>query len=157
MPRRAGRVIKRAVPPDAKYNNATVAKFINKVMLAGQKATAEGIVYGAMELAGQQLNTEPAEVLEKAIGNATPLVRVKPRRVGGATYQVPIEVDRDVGISLAMRWIVTAARKRGGKSMKEKLAAELVDIIEGRGATVKRRDDTNRMAEANKAFAHYRW
>jgi len=157
MPRRAGKVVKRIVPPDAKYNSTTVAKFINGLMLRGQKTTAERIVYDAIELASQQLNSDPAELLEQAIGNATPLLRVKPRRVGGATYQVPVEVDKDRGRSIAMRWLIASARARSGKSMKEKLAAELVDSTQSRGATIKKRDDAHRMAEANRAFAHYRW
>ncbi|MCK4387740.1 MAG: 30S ribosomal protein S7 [Dehalococcoidia bacterium] len=157
MPRRAGKVIKRIVPPDAKYNSTTVAKFINRLMLRGQKTTAERIVYDAVELASQQLNSDPAELLEQAIGNATPLLMVKPRRVGGATYQVPVEVEKDRGRSIATRWLIDSARSRTGKSMKEKLAAELIDIIQGRGATIKRREDAHRMAEANKAFVHYRW
>lgn len=157
MPRRAKKVVKRIMPPDAKYNSTTVAKFINRVMLRGQKATAGRIVYDAIQLASQQLNSDPGELLEQAIGNATPLLMVKPRRVGGATYQVPMEVERDRGRSIAIRWLIASARGRSGKSMKEKLAAELVDTIQGRGATIKRRDDIHKMAEANKAFVHYRW
>lgn len=157
MPRRAKKVAKRIAPPDAKYNSTTVAKFTNKVMLRGQKATAERIVYDAMQLASEQLNSEPVELLEQAIGNATPLLMVKPRRVGGATYQVPVEVEKGRGRSIAIRWLIGSARRRSGKSMKEKLAAELVDTIQGRGATIKRRDDIHKMAEANKAFVHYRW
>lgn len=157
MPRRSRKVVKRVVPPDAKYNSTTVAKFINRLMLRGQKTTAERIVYDAVELASQQLNNDPAELLEQAIGNATPLLMVKPRRVGGATYQVPVEVEKDRGRSIATRWLIASARSRTGKSMKEKLAAELIDTIQGRGATIKRREDAHRMAEANKAFVHYRW
>jgi small subunit ribosomal protein S7 len=145
------------VSPDAKYNSTTVAKFINRLMLRGQKTTAERIVYDAMELAGRQLSGDPAELLEQAIGNATPLLMVKPRRVGGATYQVPVEVEQDRGRSIAVRWLIASARARTGKSMKEKLAAEMVDTVQGRGATIKRREDAHRMAEANKAFVHYRW
>lgn len=157
MPRRAKRVVKRVVSPDAKYGSLTIANFINKIMLRGQKATAERIIYGAIQLASQRLDSDPVEVLEQAIGNATPLLIVKPRRVGGATYQVPVEVERDRGHSLAMRWIVASARARNGKSMAEKLAAELIDAAQGQGATIKRRDNVHRMAEANRAFAHYRW
>ena len=157
MPRSGRKVVKRVVPPDAKYNSTTVAKFINRLMLRGQKTTAERIVYHAVELASQQLNSDPAELLEQAIGNATPLLMVKPRRVGGATYQVPVEVEKERGRSIATRWLIDSARSRTGKSMKEKLAAELIDIIQGRGATIKRREDAHRMAEANKAFVHYRW
>ena len=157
MPRRAKKVVKRIPPPDAKYNSITVAKFVNKLMLRGQRATAERIVYNALQLTAQQVNSNPEEALEQAIKNAMPLLMVKSRRVGGATYQVPVEVAEDRGRSLAMRWLVTSARARGGKSMVEKLANELVDAIQGRGATIKKRDDLHKMAEANKAFVHYRW
>ena len=157
MPRRAKKVVKRTVPPDAKYGSVTVAKFINKVMLRGQKTTAERIVYEALQVASQQVNNEPVEVLAQAIRNATPLLMVKPRRVGGATYQVPIEVEPKRGQTLAIRWLLSSARSRGGKSMGEKLAAELVDAAQGQGVTIKRRSDVHKMAEANKAFAHYRW
>jgi small subunit ribosomal protein S7 len=157
MPRRAKRVAKRIISPDAKYGNVSVTSFINKIMLRGQKATAELITYNAMQLASQRLGNDPVEVLEQAIKDATPLLMVKPRRVGGATYQIPVEVEKDRGRSLAMRWIITSARARSRKSMTEKLASELVDIIQGQGATIKRRDNVHRMAEANRAFAHYRW
>jgi len=143
--------------PDAKYGSVDVTKFVNKVMLAGKKSTATRIVYGAMEMASQQAEAEPVEVLSKAIESATPLIRVKPRRVGGATYQVPMEVDKKVGRALAMRWLIVAARARSGKSMEEKLAAELADAVQGRGAAVRRREEIHRMADANKAFVHYRW
>ncbi len=157
MSRKARKVVKRIPAPDAKYNSPLVAKFINRIMMRGQKATAEGIVYEAIQLAGQRSGSEPQEVLEKAIVSATPQLMVKPRRVGGATYQVPIEVEKIRGNALAMRWIIASARKRAGKSMAEKLSAELSDIIQGQGMTIKRRDDVHRMAEANKAFVHYRW
>lgn len=157
MPRRAKRVVKRIISPDAKYGNISVTSFINKIMLRGQKATGERITYNALQLASQRLGNDPIEVLEQAIRDATPLLMVKPRRVGGATYQIPVEVEKDRGRSLAMRWIITSARARSGKSMAEKLASELVDIIQGQGATIKRRDNAHRMAEANRAFAHYRW
>ena len=157
MPRRAKRVNKHVVLPDAKYGSVDVAKFVNRVMLRGEKATAESIVYGAMELAAQQASIEPVEVLEKAVDSATPLIRVKPRRVGGATYQVPMEVDRRIGRALAMRWLITAARTRSGKSMAEKLAAELVDAVQGKGSAVRKREEIHRMADANRAFVHYRW
>ena len=149
--------MKRVAPPDAKHGSLIVAKFINGVMLRGQKATAERIVYEALQLASQQLNTAPEEALEQAVKNATPLLMVKPRRVGGATYQIPIEVQSDRGRSLAMKWLINSARARSGKSMMEKLATELIDAIQGRGGTIKKRDDIHRMAEANKAFVHYRW
>jgi small subunit ribosomal protein S7 len=156
MPRRA-RVLKRQTPPDPQYGNVTVAILINKIMSDGRKATAERIVYDALNLVNKQLGTDPLEVLDQALKNATPLLRVKSRRVGGATYQVPVEVEAERGLSLAMRWLISYARGRGGKSMAEKLAAEIVDASQGQGATIKKRQDTHKMAEANKAFAHYRW
>jgi small subunit ribosomal protein S7 len=156
MPRRA-RATKREIFPDAKYSNETVARLINKVMMMGKKSTAEKIVYGAIDIMGQGRTKEPVTVLEQAIKNATPQLEVKPRRVGGATYQVPIEVRPDRGLSLALRWLVASARARGGKSMAEKLAAELSDAAQGQGVTIKKREDTHKMAEANRAFAHYRW
>jgi small subunit ribosomal protein S7 len=157
MPRGAREVEKRIPPPDAKYNSITVAKFINRLMLRGQKATAERVVYNALQLTAQQVNSNPEEALEQAIKNVAPLLMVKSRRVGGATYQVPMEVGEDRGRTLAMRWLIASARTRSGKSMEEKLASELVDAVNGRGAAIKKRDDLHKMAEANKAFAHYRW
>jgi len=157
MPRRARKGLKRIVPPDAKYNSIIVAKFINRLMQRGQKPTAERVVYSALQITAQQVNSNPEEALEQAIRNATPLLMVKSRRVGGATYQVPLEVEEDRGRSLAIRWLITSARARSGKSMEEKLASELVDAIHGRGPTIKKRDDMHKMADANKAFAHYRW
>ena len=157
MPRGTKKIIRRIPPPDARYNSVTVAKFINRLMLRGQKATAERIVYNALQRAAQQMNTSPDDALERAIRNATPLLMVKSRRVGGATYQVPMEVPEDRGRALAMRWLIASARARGGRSMEEKLASEIVDAIQGRGATIKKREDLHKMAEANKAFAHYRW
>jgi len=157
MPRGARKVVKRVPSPDAKYNSITVAKFINRLMLRGQKATAERIVYNALQLTAQQVNSDPEEALERAIRNAAPLLMVKSRRVGGATYQVPMEVGEDRGRTLAMRWLIASARARNGKSMEEKLASELVDAVNGRGTAIKKRDDLHKMAEANKAFAHYRW
>ena len=157
MPRGTKKIIRRIPPPDARYNSITVAKFINRLMLRGQKATAERIVYNALQRAAQQMNTSPDDALERAIRNATPLLMVKSRRVGGATYQVPMEVPEDRGRALAMRWLIASARARGGRSMEEKLASEIVDAIQGRGATIKKREDLHKMAEANKAFAHYRW
>ena len=156
MPRR-GQVIKRETPPDAKYHNVLVARLINKVMMNGKKSTAEMIVYGALEIMERQERRDPVSISEQAIRNATPLLQVKPRRVGGATYQVPVEVHPDRGLFLAIRWLVSSARARTGKSMAEKLATELSDAAKGQGATVKKREDTHRMAEANRAFAHYRW
>jgi len=157
MSRRA-RVLKRPkVSPDAKHQSIVVAKLINKVMLNGKKSTAERIVYGALDIIEQQGSKSPLSDMELAIRNATPQLKVKSRRVGGATYQVPIEVTSEIGLSLALRWLVDSARARSGKSMAEKLAAELADASKGQGVTVKKRDDTHRMAEANRAFAHYRW
>jgi len=126
-------------------------------MLRGQKATAERVVYNALQRTADQVNSEPAEALEQAIKNVAPLLMVKSRRVGGATYQVPTEVVEEKGRALAMKWLITSARGRSGKSMEEKLASELVDAVNGRGAAIKKRDDIHKMAEANKAFAHYRW
>jgi len=157
MPRRAKRVKKHVIVPDARYGSVDVAKFVNKIMLQGKKSTASRIVYGAMDVAARQAEAEPVELLAKAIESATPLIRVKPRRVGGATYQVPMEVDKKIGRALAMRWIILAARARSGKSMEEKLAAELVDAVQGRGSAVRKREEIHRMADANKAFVHYRW
>ncbi|MBE0430876.1 MAG: 30S ribosomal protein S7 [Dehalococcoidia bacterium] len=157
MPRDPRKVVKRIPPPDAKHNSVTVAKFINRLMVRGQKATAEHIVYNALQIAGQQVNSSPDEALERAIRNVTPLLMVKSRRVGGATYQVPMEVAEERGRALAMRWLIASARSRSGKAMEEKLASELVDAVNGRGAAIKKREDLHRMAEANKAFAHYRW
>ena len=156
MPRRA-RASKRQIPPDAKYKNELVARLINKVMLCGKKSIAEKTVYGALDIMEQQEHRASITVLEQAVRNVTPLLEVKPRRVGGATYQVPVEVRPDRGLSLAVRWIVKSARARTGKSMAEKLAAELSDASRGEGVTVKKREDTHKMAEANRAFAHYRW
>jgi len=156
MPRR-GKVVKREVPPDTKYGSLLVARVINKVMKWGKKRKAERIVYTALELASGQISRAPADTLEQAIKNATPLLQVKPRRVAGATYQVPVEVKGDRGTSLAIRWLLNSARARSGKSMAEKLAAEIVDAARGQGTTIKKREDTHKMAEANRAFAHFRW
>jgi small subunit ribosomal protein S7 len=156
MPRRA-RAEKREVTPDAKFRSTTVARLIAKMMMNGKKRTAEGIVYDALELLEQRVSKDPVAALEQAIRNATPLLQVKPRRVGGATYQVPVEVQPDRGLFLALSWLVKSARARKGKTMRERLADELAEAFQGQGATIKRREDTHRMAEANRAFAHYRW
>ena len=156
MPRR-GRVIKREIYPDAKYHNVTVSRLVSKVMIQGRKGTAEGIVYDALQIMEQQERKDPVNILEQAVKNATPLLEVKPRRVGGATYQVPVEVRPDRGLSLAIRWLIKSAKARTGKSMADKLAAELSDAYKGQGVTIKKRVDTHKMAEANRAFAHYRW
>ncbi len=154
MPRRA-KVQRRELVPDARYSSETVARFINKVMQRGKKGLAERIVYGAMETIQERTGREPLEVFEQALYNATPVIEVKPRRVGGATYQVPVQIEDTRRQSLAMRWLLMSARSRAGKSMEEKLANELLDAFNNTGATVKRREDTHRMAEANKAFSHY--
>ena len=156
MPRRAA-VKKREVIPDAKYNNITVSKLVNKVMLNGKKTTAEQIVYQSLEIIEKSEGKEPVSILEAAVRNTTPLLEVKPRRVGGATYQVPVEVRPGRNIALAIRWLLKSTRARTGKSMAEKLASELIDASKGQGAAVKKREDTHKMAEANRAFAHYRW
>ncbi len=147
----------RETPPDAKFGNTLVGVFINKLMSKGKKSTAEAIMYNAMDLIENQSRRPGVEIFEQAVRNATPILEVKPRRVGGATYQVPVEIKGDRRLSLAVRWLISASRSRTGKSMAEKLAAELLDAAHGTGATIKKREDTHRMAEANKAFAHYRW
>jgi small subunit ribosomal protein S7 len=154
---RRSRAEKRETPPDSKYNNVLVSKVINRVMTRGKKSTAERVVYGALDIIGQGEPRTPATVLEQAVRNACPQLEVKSRRIGGATYQVPIEVRPDRSLSLGLRWLVASARARQGKSMAEKLAGELSDAAKGQGTTIKKRDDTHRMAEANRAFAHYRW
>ena len=156
MSRRAS-FSKREVLPDAKYNSVTITRLLNRVMLDGKKYAAEQIVYGALEIIGNKDGKNPLEITEKAIKNATPILEVKARRVGGATYQVPVEVRSDRALSLALRWIVKYARARGGKSTAEKLAAEILDCYAEQGATIKKREETHKMAEANRAFAHYRW
>ncbi len=156
MPRRSS-AVKRPVPPDPKYGSYVLSRIIRKVMLDGKKATAERIVYDALSIVEEKLKTEPMEVLEKALQNTTPLLQVKARRVGGATYQVPVEVKPERGQFMAIGWLVGFARARSGRSMAEKLATELIDAAQGEGSTVKKRQDTHKMAEANRAFAHYRW
>ncbi|MCD6555097.1 MAG: 30S ribosomal protein S7 [Chloroflexi bacterium] len=156
MPRRY-RPPKRKIEPDIKYNSVIVAKFINRLMKGGKKSQAARILYDAFDIIEARMHRNPLDVFEQAIKNATPILEVKPRRVGGATYQVPVEVPPDRQLSLAMRWLTQSARNRPGKSMAEKLANELIDAAQGTGATIKKREDTHKMAEANKAFAHYRW
>ncbi len=143
--------------PDAKYGNRTLAMLMNKMLQRGKKSTAERIVYGALEQIAEREHKDPVEVFELAVRNATPVVEVKPRRVGGATYQVPVDIRAERRMALALRWLVTAARARRGRSMADRLAAELTDAANNQGATVKRKEDTHRMAEANRAFVHYRW
>lgn len=154
---RRGRAPRRPVAPDAKYQSVEVAKFINRLMQRGKKSTAERIMYQALDLVAAQTRRDALEVFEQALRNATPLLEVRPRRVGGATYQVPMEVRPERRTSLSMRWLVQAARNRRGRSMAEKLAAEIMDAANNQGAAAKRKDDLHRMAEANRAFVHYRW
>lgn len=156
MPRRA-RVVRRPTAPDPVYGNRHAGKFINNLMYRGKKSLSERIFYAALEIVGDRARKNPIEVFEQALRNATPVLEVKPRRVGGSTYQVPVEIKGDRRQALAMRWLLQSARKRPGKSMAEKLAAELLDTANGVGTTIKKKDDTHRMAEANRAFAHYRW
>lgn len=156
MPRR-GHVPKRVAKPDPIYNSDLVTKFIGKIMLDGKKSVAERIMYSAMDIIKEKTGNDPREVMEKAMNNAMPQVEVKPRRVGGATYQVPVEVRPDRKTALGIRWLVNYSRDRGEKTMAERLAGELMDAANGQGSAVKKREDTHRMAEANKAFAHYRW
>jgi small subunit ribosomal protein S7 len=148
--------VKRPVVPDAKFNNEHVTMFVNRMMYGGKKSTALGVMYEALDLVAERTKKDPIEVFETALRNVQPTVEVKPRRVGGSTYQVPVEVRSYRGITLAMRWIIQNARKRSGKSMAQKLSAELIDASTGQGASVKRKDETHRMAEANRAFAHFR-
>ncbi len=156
MPRK-GSVPKRELMPDAVYNSVVATKFIQNSLKRGKKTASESIFYGAMDVVKTRAKKEPMEVLQAALKNVSPLVEVKPRRVGGATYQVPVEVKPDRGSSLAVRWILENSAKRSGKSMIEKLSGEILDAANGTGASVKKREDVHKMAEANKAFAHYRW
>ncbi len=156
MPRK-GSVPRRSVQPDMVFGSPTVTRLINKVMTRGKKSLAERIVYRALEVVKEKGAKEPVKVLDQALHNIMPVLEVRPRRVGGATYQVPVEVRPERRISLGMRWLVQYARQRSGKTMREKLAAEILDASNSTGAAVKRREDTHKMAEANKAFAHYRW
>jgi small subunit ribosomal protein S7 len=156
MPRK-GAVSHRVTGPDPVYANPTVTRLVNKVMTRGKKSLAERIVYGALDAVKEKSAKEAAKVLEQALHNVMPVLEVRPRRVGGATYQVPVEVRPERRISLGMRWLVQYARQRPGKTMRDKLAAEILDASNSTGGAVKRREDTHKMAEANKAFAHYRW
>lgn len=148
---------RREILPDPKFGSQLLTKFINMVMVDGKKSVAEGILYGALDTVAEKKGGDPMEALETALENVRPVVEVKSRRVGGATYQVPVEVRPVRRDSLAMRWIIEAARKRSEKSMAQRLAGELLDAVDQRGSAVKKREDTHRMAEANKAFSHYRW
>jgi small subunit ribosomal protein S7 len=156
MPRRF-RPESRQVEPDLRYNNEHVSMFVNRLMKNGKKSTALRIIYDSFDVIEERTKQPAVEVFEQALRNAMPQIEVRPRRVGGSTYQVPIEVPPYRRITLSMRWLLSAARSRGGRSMSEKLAAEFMDAAKGQGAAVKRRDDTHRMAEANRAFAHYRF
>lgn len=156
MPRRR-EVPKRIILPDPKFHDQLVAKFVNNVMVDGKKSTAEQIVYGAFDLVAERTGNDPLEVFKTAMDNVRPVLEVKSRRVGGSTYQVPVEVSPSRRTALAMRWLVTYAKGRSEKTMRERLAGEFLDAFNNRGASVKKREDTHRMAEANKAFAHYRW
>jgi small subunit ribosomal protein S7 len=148
---------KRARPGDVRYKSPLVTRFINGVMKRGKKSTARGAVYDAFDMIEDRMNQDALEIFEQAVKNASPMLEVKPRRVGGATYQVPVEVTEDRRTSLAIRWLLSAARERPGKSMAERLAGELMDAASRQGAAIRRREETHRMAEANRAFAHYRW
>jgi small subunit ribosomal protein S7 len=156
LPRRK-KVVRRPDIPDAKYKSRNVARFIGKLMMSGKRSLAERIIYDAFDLIENRQKRAPLDVFEQAVKNATPTLEVKPRRVGGSTYQVPIDVRRERGNALAMRWLINSSRARTGKSMSEKLAGELMDAAAGQGATIKKREETHKMAESNKAFAHYRW
>ncbi len=156
MPRR-NRPPRREVAPDIRYNSVLVAKFISHLMSGGKKSTAARVMYDAMDILAARTKRNALEVFEQAVQNAMPVIEVKPRRVGGSTYQIPVEVPSHRRVTLAMRWLLTASRARPGKSMSEKLAAELQDAAQGVGATIKKKEDTHKMAEANRAFSHYRW
>jgi small subunit ribosomal protein S7 len=157
MPRRA-KVPHRIVVPDPKYNNRNVTRMIGRLMIMGKRSLAERIVYQALEIIEQRAKRNPIDVFEQGLRAATPVIEVKPRRVGGATYQVPVEIRSERRLALAMRWLIASARNRsGGRTMAEKLAAELMDAAAGQGATIRKREETHKMADSNKAFAHYRW
>ena len=156
MPRR-GKVKKRKLQPDHFYNSTLISKFVNTILRKGKKSLAEKIVYGAMEKVKQKVKEDPLKMFEKAVENVRPVLETKSRRVGGATYQVPIEVSLNRSTSLSVRWLIRYAENRAGKSMEEKLSAEIVDAVNNRGGAVKKREDIHKMAESNRAFAHYRW
>jgi small subunit ribosomal protein S7 len=156
MPRRA-KVPQRLVLPDPKYNNKNITRMVGRLMWDGKRSLAERIIYSALDLVEQRSRRNPVDVFEQALRNATPTLEVKPRRVGGSTYQVPVEIRGERRMALAMRWLINSARSRSGKSMAEKLAAELMDAAAGQGTTIRKREETHKMADANKAFSHYRW
>ena len=154
---RRSRATKRIIAPDAKYDNQLISMFVNKLMREGRKSLAERIMYSALDEIEEKEKRDPVEVFEQAVQNATPVVEVKPRRVGGATYQVPVDIRAERRMALALRWLLQSARARRGRTMSERLAAELIEAANNQGVTIKRKADTHRMAEANRAFAHYRW
>lgn len=154
---RRSRPARRPTSPDPRYGNVQVQVFVNKLMTRGKKSTAERVVYGAFDRIQAQTSRDPLDVFTQAMRNTMPVLEVKPRRVGGATYQVPVEIRPDRRQALAMRWLLSSARSRGGRSMSEKLAGELLDAANNAGSAIKKRDDTHRMAEANRAFVHFRW
>jgi small subunit ribosomal protein S7 len=156
MPRRY-RPPRREIEPDVRYNSVLVARFVNRMMRAGKKSVATGVMYDAMELMEARTKRNALEVFEQAIQNSMPVIEVKPRRVGGSTYQIPVEVSSHRRLTLGIRWLLASARARPGKSMAEKLAGELMDAAQGVGTTIKKKEDTHRMAEANRAFSHYQW
>jgi small subunit ribosomal protein S7 len=156
MPRR-NRPPKRKIAPDVRYNSVQVTKFINRLMKGGKKSTAARVMYDAFDMIEARSKRNPLEVFEQALQNAMPVIEVKPRRVGGSTYQIPVEVSGQRRVSLGMRWLLASTRARPGKSMSEQLAGELMDAAQGVGATIKKKEDTHKMAEANRAFSHYRW
>lgn len=154
---RKNKSVNRPVMPDVKYNSVVISKFVSRMMLDGKKATSVRIIYGALDLLKAKTEKDPLEVFLKALDNVKPMVEVKSRRVGGATYQVPIEIRESRREALAMRWVINAARSKSGRGMDERLAAELLDAYNNTGSAYKKKEDTHKMAEANKAFAHYRW
>jgi len=154
---RKGHIAKRKILPDPKFHDKLISKFINKMMLSGKKSTAEAIVYGSFDIIQGKLNDDPLKLFKQALENIKPVVEVRSRRVGGTTYQVPMEVRPERRVSLGLRWLVDYARDRSERTMADRLAAEILDALNNRGAAVKKRDDVHKMAEANKAFAHYRW
>jgi small subunit ribosomal protein S7 len=154
---RRSKPTKRVIPGDVRYNSVLVTGFVNRMMRRGKRSTGTRVVYRAFDLITARAKRDPLEVFEQAVKNASPMLEVKPRRVGGATYQVPVEVGPERRTALAMRWLLAAAKSRGGKSMSEKLAGELLDAANNTGSAIKRREETHKMAEANRAFAHYRW
>lgn len=156
MPRR-GNILKRKILPDPIYGSENISKLVHRIMIQGRKATAEQIVYDALSIIETKSKKSPVDVFDEALKNVTPVLEIKPRRVGGATYQVPVEVEGNRRMSLALRWLVNAARARSGHSMAEKLSAEILDAVQKQGAAIKKREETHKMAEANKAFAHFRW